>query len=116
MTLEITDDEFEELVGRALDRIPEQFLEVLDNCLIVIEEESPAGVPTRLGLYEGVALTSRDYYAGAVPDVITLYQKPLVRTSRTKAELEHEVYVTVVHEIGHYFGLDDDRLHELDWG
>lgn len=115
MTLDLTDEEFEELVGRALERIPQQFLDVLDNCLIVIEDESPPGGPTLLGLYEGVSITNRGYYAGAVPDVITLYQKPLQRVSRSLEELEHEVYVTVVHEIGHYFGLDDDELHALDW-
>lgn len=116
MAVELSDEEFEELVGRALDRIPPEFLELIENCMIAIEDESPAGEPTMLGLYEGFALTERDDYAGAMPDVITLYQKPLLEMGDTVEEIEHEVFVTVVHEIGHYFGIDDERLHELDWG
>lgn len=113
--VELSEQEFEELVGRALDRIPEEFLDLIENCVIAIEEDSPPEQPPMLGLYEGVAITERGVYAGAIPDVITLYQRPLQQICHTVEELEHEVFITVVHEIGHYFGIDDDRLHELDW-
>lgn len=116
MSVELSEAEFEELVDRALDRVPEEFLDLVDNLVIAIEEDSPEGQPPMLGLYEGVALTDRGDYAGVLPDVITLYQKPLQEICASVEELEHEVFVTVVHEIGHYFGIDDDRLHELEWG
>lgn len=112
--IEVSDQEFEELVDRAFERIPDGLLELIDNCLVTIELEPPAGQEL-LGLYEGTALTERDDYAGALPDVITLFQGPLCRQAQSIAELEDEVYVTVVHEIAHHFGIDDDRLHQLDW-
>ncbi len=116
MTLELEDEEFEELVSRALDRIPERFVSVLENCVIAVEDEPPPGQHL-LGLYCGVPVTDRTgYYAGVTPDVITIYQKPLERMCHDLEELEYQVYRTVVHEIGHYFGLDDDELHDLGWG
>lgn len=114
MAVEVTDEEFEELVEKALARVPKEFTDQLENIAIVIEEESPRG--RLLGLYHGVPLTKGRGFAWELPDVITIYQKPLQRISQTLEELEEQVYVTVVHEIGHYFGLDDERLHELDWG
>ena len=83
--------------------------------VVVLVEDEPA-VPGLLGLYEGVPLTERDtYYGGVLPDRITIYRGPLSRLSRDVAELQHEVRVTVVHEIAHHFGIDDDRLHQLGW-
>ena len=112
----VSESEFEELVDRAMARIPAELLDLVDNCVLTIADEPPPGSPGLLGLYEGIALTRRDFYHGAVPDVITLYRGPLTRYSGGREQLEHQVYVTVVHEIGHHFGLDDERLHELKWG
>lgn len=116
MGVVLTEEEFEVLVDRALERVPEELLDLVDNLVLTIEEDCPHDQPPMLGLYEGVALTERGDYAGVLPDVITLYQRPLQDISPTVEELEHQVYVTVVHEIGHYFGIDDERLHQLDWG
>lgn len=112
--VQVTDDEFEALVDRAWQRIPDQFKDELDNVVIVIEEEAEGA--NLLGLYQGVPVTSRSEYFGTMPDRITIFQGPLQRMCRTVDELAEQVYVTLVHEIGHYFGLDDDRLHELNWG
>lgn len=112
--VQVTDDEFEALVDRAWQRIPDQFKDELDNVVIVIEEEAEGA--NLLGLYQGVPVTSRSEYFGTMPDRITIFQGPLQRMCRTIDELAEQVYVTLVHEIGHYFGLDDDRLHELNWG
>ncbi len=87
----------------------------MENCALVIEHEPPAGRRI-LGLYEGVPTTKRSGAPWEMPDVISIYQGPLSRMCHSLEELEHQVYVTVVHEIGHYFGLDDDRLRELSWG
>lgn len=110
--VEVTDEEFEALVDRALARIPVQMRDLIDNCLITIADDAPVG-QALLGLYEGVALTRRDNYAGYTPDVITLFQRPLMEMCMDQAQLEEQVYVTVVHEIAHHFGISDDRLREL---
>ncbi len=115
MPVEVTDDEFEAMVARALERIPEEFTSALENCAIVVEDE-PAPGRSVLGLYEGVPTTEGKDFAWGMPDVISIYQGPLQRMCHSVEELEHQVYVTVVHEVGHYFGLDDDRLTELRWG
>lgn len=110
--------EFEDEAGQALDQIPEEFLRQLNNIALLVEDEAPPDQPGLLGLYEGVPLPERTggYAYGPLPDKITLFQGPLQRVSGTRAELRHQIAVTVVHEIGHYFGIDDDRLHELGWG
>lgn len=111
----VSDEEFEELVAAALDRIPNKFTSIIENCAIVIEHE-PEEHASLLGLYEGLPGTHGSNYAWRMPDVITIYQGPLERHSKNAEQLEEEVYVTLVHEIGHYFGLDDQQLHDLDWG
>ena len=112
----LSDQEFEELVEKALDRIPPELMEAVENCAFIVEAEPPPGRPRLLGLYHGHPLTSRSDYGGAMPDTITIYQGPLQRLYRDPERLEHEVYRTVVHEIGHYFGLEEHELHELGWG
>lgn len=114
MAVEISNEGFEQLVDRAWERIPDRFKAELENVLIVIEDEPPKSARI-LGLYSGVPITRRLEYAGAMPDQITLYQGSLQRYCRDEEELAEQVYITLVHEIGHYFGLDDDRLHELNW-
>jgi predicted Zn-dependent protease with MMP-like domain len=113
----MTADRFEVLVGEALDSIPEELGRLMDNVAVFIEPHSPRR--NLLGLYEGIPLTERSplAYGGMVmPDRITIYRDPILRVSRTEAEVVHQVRVTVVHEVAHHFGIDDDRLHELGWG
>lgn len=102
-------------MGDALDALPEELGALMENVAIVVEDRHPT--EDLLGLYEGVPLTERDDYGGLVmPDLITLYRLPLCEFARTEEELVEEVAVTVVHEIAHHFGIDDDKLHEWGWG
>ena len=116
MPVQIGAEAFELLVDEALDAVPPDFLDLLDNCVIEIEDEPPAGSPSLFGLYEGVPLTERDDYAGVLPDVITIFRGPLLRACATVDEVREEVEVTVVHEIAHFFGIDDATLDRLGWG
>ena len=89
---------------------------LVDNVVVVVEDDPPAGDPELLGLYEGIPITERDSgYAGALPDRITIYRRPTLRICETADDVVEEVHITVVHEIAHYFGIDDDRLHELGY-
>ena len=107
---------FEDLVADALDDIPAGLMDLVDNVVFLVEDESPPGQPELLGLYEGVPLTERGAgAAGMLPDRITIFAGPTLRMCRSEAEVRHQVGVTVVHEIAHYFGIDDARLHELGW-
>ncbi|MET8038415.1 metallopeptidase family protein [Streptomyces sp. NPDC005345] len=115
--LEMTRETFEELVSQALDKIPPELTRVMDNVAVFVEDEPPAGDPELLGLYEGTPLTDRgEWYAGVLPDRISIYMGPILRMCETPDEVVHEVAVTVIHEIAHHFGIDDERLHELGWG
>jgi predicted Zn-dependent protease with MMP-like domain len=112
---------FEELVDRALDGLPPDIAALLDNVAVMVEdwpdEETLEyyGEETLYGLYEGVPLTERgSSYHGSLPDRITIYRGPLERDFR-RGDLEEEVRITVVHEIAHHFGFDEDRLEELGW-
>jgi predicted Zn-dependent protease with MMP-like domain len=107
-------EEFEALVGEALDTIPPALTEHMENVVIVVEDDPPE--PGLLGLYQGVPLTERGgTYAGFLPDRISVYRRPLLAVCATREELVREVRVTVVHEIAHHFGIDDARLRELGW-
>jgi predicted Zn-dependent protease with MMP-like domain len=107
---------FEELVADALDSIPRRFLAAMNNVAVLVEDIHPDN-PHLLGLYHGVALTRRtSYYSGVLPDTITIYREPILAICRDERDVVRQVGVTVVHEIGHHFGIDDDRLHELGWG
>ena len=106
---------FEELVGDALDLIPQRLAAAIDNVVILVADRN-AEEPDLLGLYEGVALTERDsFYAGALPDTITIYREALLEVCDSEQQVVDEVAVTVIHEIAHHFGIDDERLHELGW-
>lgn len=110
----IPEAEFETLVGDALDTLPDDFGELLDNVVILIEDAHPE--EDLLGLYEGIPHTERgDYGDMALPDRITLYRLPLCDFVDDRDGLAEEVLVTIVHEVAHHFGIDDDRLHELGW-
>ena len=115
--LEMTREEFEELVAEALDRIPPELTRLMDNVAVFVEDEPPADDPELLGLYEGTPLTDRgEWYAGVLPDRITIYRGPTLRMCETREEVVAETEVTVVHEIAHHFGIDDARLHALGYG
>ena len=113
----MTRESFEELVSQALDKIPPELARVMDNVAVFVEDEPPADDPELLGLYEGTPLTERgEWYAGVLPDRISIYMGPTLRYCPTTDDVIHEVAVTVIHEIAHHFGIDDTRLHELGWG
>ena len=115
--VEVSRARFEELVADALDQVPAPLMRLLSNVVILVEDESPADGPELLGLYEGYALTDRGWdYAGVLPDRITIFRNPILRSCTTEQEVTEEVTVTVVHEIAHHFGIDDARLHRLGWG
>ncbi|HET9501459.1 MAG TPA: metallopeptidase family protein [Marmoricola sp.] len=114
--VEISVEEFEELVGDALDQIPEELATLVDNAVVLVEAEPPDGEDL-LGLYDGTPLTERDsWYTFREPDRIFIYRGPLTRMCHDRGELVDEVTITVVHEIAHHFGIDDEKLHELGWG
>ncbi|QLY31134.1 metallopeptidase family protein [Nocardia huaxiensis] len=117
MPVTMTDDRFEELVGDALDLIPPELSDAIDNVVVLIEARNDEE-PELLGLYHGIALTERDFshYGGALPDTITIYRDAILDMCHTEEEVVEEVAITVIHEIAHYFGIDDDRLHQLGWG
>lgn len=114
---------FEDLVAEALDSIPPEFMTELDNVEVVVEDEPPPEavadlVPrghTLFGLYHGIPKTERGIHYQSMPDKISIYRGPIVRAFRTPARIKEQVRRTVIHEIAHHFGIDDDRLHELGW-
>ena len=109
-------EEFEDLVAEALDEIPDELARLVDNVVFVVEDDVPPGEEPLLGLYEGVPLTERgSWYAGVLPDRITIYRNPILEICDTDDDVIDEVHITVVHEIAHHFGIDDDRLHELGY-
>src|SRR4051794_20749311 len=110
--------EFEDAVRDALDEIPDELAAMMDNVVVLVEDRSPEGEPELLGLYEGTPLTERgDFWAaGSLPDRITIFRLPTLAVCDDRADVVEEVAITVVHEIAHHFGIDDDRLHELGWG
>ncbi|NMH81027.1 metallopeptidase family protein [Pseudonocardia xinjiangensis] len=114
--VEMTRRRFEEAVADALDSIPPQLTAAMDNVVVLVEERNPEE-PELLGLYEGIALTDRmSDYGGVLPDRITIYQDAILDVCDDVDEVVHEVAVTVVHEVAHHFGIDEETLHELGWG
>jgi predicted Zn-dependent protease with MMP-like domain len=109
-------ERFDELVAEALDEIPPELAAVMDNVVVLVDDDPPAHDPDLLGLYEGTPLTERDWgYGGSLPDRITIFRNPILSMCRTEDEVVDEVHITVVHEIAHHFGIDDDRLHALGY-
>ncbi|WP_459960290.1 metallopeptidase family protein, partial [Mycobacterium avium] len=99
----------------ALDLIPPELAAAMDNVVVLVDDRHPEE-PDLLGLYEGVALTERDSdYSGALPDAITIYRAALLDVCESEQQVIEEVAVTVIHEIAHHFGIDDERLHQLGW-
>jgi predicted Zn-dependent protease with MMP-like domain len=112
----MTRGRFDELVSDALDTIPADLARAMDNVVVLVEDRDPDD-PGLLGLYHGIALTERSSsYGGVLPDRITIYRDPILDMCADEDEVVHEVAVTVVHEIAHHFGIDEETLHELGWG
>jgi predicted Zn-dependent protease with MMP-like domain len=112
--VEVDPARFEEMVGQALDGLPPDLGRLMRNVAVVVEHDP--GPPGLLGLYRGIPLTERtSQYFGALPDQITIYHEAICSMCGTEAEVVEEVRRTVIHEVGHHFGIDDDRLHELGW-
>jgi predicted Zn-dependent protease with MMP-like domain len=111
----LTPEAFDDLVARALDRLPGPLAALLDNVVVLVEDEDPDD-PDLLGLYTGIPLTERgSNYAGALPDTVTIYRRPTMAMCESEEEVAEEVEITVVHELAHHFGIDDDRLAELGY-
>jgi len=111
----MTTEQFEELVAQALDRIPADLGAAMENVAVVVDSVSPSG--RLLGLYEGVPLTKRGvHYSASMPDRITIYMATILQDCESHHEVVELVRRTVVHEVGHHFGIDDQRLKELGWG
>src|SRR5690606_26869669 len=107
---------FEALVIEELDLLPDDMVDGLENVVFVVEDRPEDGSLDLLGLYDGLALTERDRYGmGELPDRIIVYREPHLAACESEDELREEVHTTLVHEIAHFYGIDDDRLHELGW-
>ncbi|WNM27692.1 metallopeptidase family protein [Demequina capsici] len=112
----MSDEEFEAAVDDALDSVPDELFDLMDNVVILIEDEPEGDDPELLGLYDGIALTERGNTGyGELPDRILIYKNPTLRMCEDAQHVREEVAVTVVHEIAHHFGIDDDRLAQLGW-
>ncbi|MFT4187011.1 MAG: metallopeptidase family protein [Aeromicrobium sp.] len=114
--IEVDEDRFVELAEAALASVPPELTRLLDNVVLFVEDDAPPEDPDLLGLYDGIALTERDTnYSGVLPDRIMIYRRPTLAICETEQDVIEEVRITVVHEIAHHFGIDDDRLHELGY-
>jgi predicted Zn-dependent protease with MMP-like domain len=122
MPINVGRERFEELVSEALDIIPEELAVHIENVAVVVQDWPTEGQQRKhrgmlLGLYEGIDLTRRSpmSYSGVMPDRITIFRKPHMRITDTEERLRKRIAVTVVHEIGHHFGISDQRLRDLGW-
>jgi predicted Zn-dependent protease with MMP-like domain len=111
--IELSRDRFEEMVADALDGLPPELSRVMRNVVVVVEDGADLNL---LGLYEGIPLTERlSDYSAVLPDKITIFRNAICAMCDTEQQVVDEVRTTVVHEVGHHFGIDDERLHELGW-
>ena len=119
--MRISEEEFEALVGQALDTLPAEFAELLDNVVVMVEAEpsaedlevvgmSPDEGDELFGLYHGVNMLERDTYYSALPDRVVIYRGPITRACQSRREVIREVRDTVIHELGHYFGMEEDQM------
>ncbi|PBC47297.1 metallopeptidase family protein [Rhodococcus sp. ACPA1] len=112
--IDVEGEGFEDMVIRALDSVPPELGRVMANVAVTVHHD--AGPMGLLGLYQGIPLTHRTTrYAGVLPDRNTIYRRAICAICRGDAEVVEQVRRTLVHEIGHHFGIDDTRLHELGW-
>lgn len=115
--LDLDAEAFERLVVDELDLLPDDMVDGLDNVVFVVEDRPEDGSLDLLGVYDGVNLTERGQYGfGELPDRIVLYREPLLEVSADLDELKDQIHVTLVHEIAHFYGIDDAELHRLGWG
>lgn len=115
--LQLGHEEFERLVVNELDLLPDAMVDGLDNVIFVVEDRPEDGELDTLGLYDGVALTERGQYGfGEMPDRIVVFREPLLELCADLDDLRDQVHITLVHEIAHFYGINDDRLHDLGWG
>lgn len=122
--IDISDEQFEELINQAMDELPQEYIERLDNVAVTYEDEPSPQQREQLklkchqslfGLYEGIPLTKRgNGYNLVLPDKITIFKKPITSYVHNANELKHQVKHTLWHEIAHYFGLDHDRIHHIE--
>jgi predicted Zn-dependent protease with MMP-like domain len=114
--LHLNAQEFEKLVVDELDLLPDDMVDGLDNVVFLVEDRPEDGSLDLLGLYDGVDLTERDRYGfGELPDRIILFREPHLAECDTLDDLKDEIHTTLVHEIAHFYGIDDDELHRLGW-
>ncbi len=115
--LDLDAEEFEALVVDELDDLPDDMVDGLENLVFVVEDRPEDGSLDLLGEYQGVALTDRGQYGfGELPDRIVLFREPLLAIAEGDLEeLKEQIHITLVHEIAHFYGIDDERLHELGW-
>ena len=114
--IDLNAEAFEALVVSELDALPDEMVEGLDNVVFVVEDRPEDGTLDLLGLYDGTSLTERDRYGiGELPDRIIVYREPHLAACENEDELRDEVHTTLVHEIAHFYGIHDERLHELGW-
>ena len=114
--MELDGEAFEALVVDELDQLPDEMIDGLENVVFVVEDRPEDGSLDLLGLYDGFALTERDRYGmGEMPDRIILYREPLLAVADDEEQLREEIHITLVHEIAHFYGIDDAQLHELGW-
>ncbi|PQZ61120.1 MULTISPECIES: metallopeptidase family protein [unclassified Microbacterium] len=107
---------FEKLVIDELDQLPDDMVEGLENVVFVVEDRPEDGSLDLLGLYDGLALTERTQYGmGELPDRIVVYREPHLAQCDSEDELRDEIHTTLVHEIAHFYGIDDEQLHEMGW-
>ncbi len=113
--IDVPRERFEELVADALDEIPDELLRLMDNVVVVVREGMAGS--SLLGLYDGIPLTERDagYSGMVVPDRISVFRLPILAMCADEAEVVRQVGITVIHEVAHHFGIDDDRLEALGW-
>ena len=111
--VEVDPERFEAMVTEALDGLPDELGELMSNVAVTVQHNGgPAGL---LGLYQGVPLTRRSTYAGALPDRITIFRRAICAVCTSEADVVEQVRRTVIHEVGHHFGIGDARLRELGW-
>ena len=111
--IDIDPARFEEMVRAALDELPDELGTLMRNVAVLVEHDQ--GPPGLLGLYEGVPLTRRSQYSGVLPDRITIYRQAICADAWSEWDVEKQVRKTVIHEVAHHFGIDDERLRELGW-
>jgi predicted Zn-dependent protease with MMP-like domain len=113
--MQMSAEDFEQHVAEALDTIPAELAALVDNCVILVEDYPPPDLPGTLGLYSGIPLTERGQFYTGLPDRIQIFRYPILAICDTPEQVIEETRITVVHEIAHHFGIDDDRLRQLGY-